>query len=256
MSKTISFIFLFPRLPVTNRIRILPSPKLDPSTLFPIRFNLQIHTKLLSLPIEINFVVKRICYLFVVSPRCCANLYSTDTHRVLQHFSTNLDLVSMLVLINFHDSEFTLSDKQDNGNFGLVSSQSNTNVGVIWIHYKLSFLIHFKEQVACLHKELLLIIFCYLNILLIIRNKFACLKISVVSDIFAEPFHVRLVCPSTFDAGSILHCDIGERDILINEWYFLQLSFFVDVEHDFGLDLGEEVSITLKTHIHIFILLG
>jgi hypothetical protein len=162
----------------------------------------------------------------------------------------------MLVLIDFHDSEFTLGDKEHNGNFGLISSQSNTNVSVIGIHYELSFLIHLKEQVAGLHKELLLIIFGYLNILLIIRNKFACLKISVVSDIFAETFHVRVVGSSTFDAGSVLHGDIGERDILINEWYFLQLPFFVDVEHDFGLDFGEEVSITLKTHIHIFILLG
>lgn len=94
-----------------------------------------------------------------------------------------------------------------------------------------------------------------MHILLIFRNELACLKISVISDLIAKTFEVRLIGLSTFDAGGILHGDTGERDVLVNEWYLFQLSLFVDVEHDLGLDFGQRMNITLKTHIHIFILL-
>lgn len=161
----------------------------------------------------------------------------------------------MLIFIDFDDGQFPLRHKEDDRNGGLISGQTNTNICVIGIHQELSFFVHFEEKVAGLYKEFFLIVFSDLDIFFIVGDDLTSLEICIIPDVIAEPFEVWLIGWAAFDAGCVLHGDIGEGDILVNEWDFFELSFFIDAEHDFGLHFGEQVDVSLKTHIHIFVFL-
>ena len=46
-----------------------------------------------------------------------------------------------------------------------------------------------------------------------------------------------------------------ESDVLINKGKICELSFFVDIEHNFCFNFGEQVGISFKTHVQILIFL-
>lgn len=116
MPKAITFVFLFSGLSVTNRVRILSRPQLNPSPLLPVCLDVQINTKFLGLAIEVDLIVERIGYLLIVSSGADIYLDSTNTNRVLEHFAPNLDLVGVLVLGYLDDGKLTLRDEQHDGN--------------------------------------------------------------------------------------------------------------------------------------------
>jgi len=162
----------------------------------------------------------------------------------------------MRIFANLNDSKLSLSDKKNYRNSRLISCQTNTNMSIIRIHQKFSLFIHFEKEITCLCKEFFLIRLRNLNIFFIIGNKFTSFKICIIFDIITKPLEIRLIRRSTFDAGGILHGDIGEGYIFINKRNFFQLPFFIDIKHNLSFYLCEEIDISLKTHIHIFILLG
>lgn len=94
-----------------------------------------------------------------------------------------------------------------------------------------------------------------LHIFFIVGYDFTGFEISIIADVVAEPFEIGLVRGATFDAGGILHGDAGQCDIFIDKRHFLKLSFLVDAEHDFGLDLGKQIDVTFKAHVHILVFL-
>ena len=157
MPKVIPFVFFLSRLSISNRIWILSCPKFDPSPFLPIRFHIKVDTKLSRLSIKINFVIEGISDFFIVSTQSIANFDSTYTNTILKHLSSDLYLVSMLILINLKNCELSLSYEKYYCNFTLIASQSYTNVSIIDVEEKLSFFVHLEEEKTVLDKEFLLI---------------------------------------------------------------------------------------------------
>ena len=114
MSETVSFIFVFPRLAIAYRVRILSCPQFDPSSLLPVWFNVQIHTEFLGLSVEVDLVIESICYLFIVTSRGVINLHSTNAHTKLKHFSSHFNLVGMRVFIDLQNGQVPLSHQEYN----------------------------------------------------------------------------------------------------------------------------------------------
>ena len=249
MSKMVTFIFLFSGLSVSDRVRIQPCPQFDPSALFPIGFKIQIYTELFSLSVEIYFIVVSCSNLLIVSSRSSAYFHTADTDCVLQHFTPHFDLIGVLVLIDFQDSDLSLNHKKNDGYSLLIASKTNTDICGTWIKKQFTFFIHFEEQITGLDEEFFLVCLGDCNIFLKIRDKFTSLEISIVSQIVAEFFQVCLIWTPCFDAGGVLHCDVGKSDILVNEGQLCNLSFFVDVEHHFCFYFCQKVGISFKAHI-------
>ena len=181
MTEVISFIFFFSRFSIPDWVWIQSSPKLNPSSLFPIWVEIKINAKLFSLPIEVDFVIVSCGNLFVVSPWSIADFNSTNTNWKFQHFTSHFNLIRMLILVNLQNSYFSLNDEQNNRNRCFIPCQTNTDVCCIWVEQKLPLLVHLKEKITCLDEKLFLVSFCNLNIFFVIWNQFTCFEISVVS---------------------------------------------------------------------------
>jgi len=111
-------------------------------------------------------------------------------------------------------------------------------MSIIRIHYQLSFFVHLEKEVTCLSKEFFLIGLGNLNIFFIIRNKLTSFEICIISILITQSLEICFIRRSTFDANGILHGDIGESDIFINNWNILQLSFLIDIKHNLSFYLG------------------
>lgn len=122
MTKVVPFILLLSWFPVADGVRIEPSPKLYPSPFLPIRLKIEINTKLFGLTIEVYFVVVSSCDFPIVTARSRANLDAADSDGKLKHFSPDFDLIGVLIFIDFQDGDLSLSDEEDDGDGGLVSS--------------------------------------------------------------------------------------------------------------------------------------
>lgn len=133
MPKAVSFVLLLSWLAVAYGVRVFTSPKLNPSSFLPIGFDVKVNTELFCLPVKVNFIIECICYLFIISSWSNTNLNSANADRVLEHFASNFYLICVLVFIDLNDSELSLSDKKDYGNGGLISCQTDTDVGVIGV---------------------------------------------------------------------------------------------------------------------------
>lgn len=110
-----------------------------------------------------------------------ANLHSTNADCVFQHFSPDLDLISMLIFIDLKDGYLSLGDKKDDGDGGLVACQTNTDVRGVRIQQQLSLFVHFEKEVAGLDKKSLLVVFRDLNILFVVGNYLADFIVSVIT---------------------------------------------------------------------------
>ena len=101
MFKTISFVLLFSRLSITNSVWIISCPEFNPSSFFPIWFNVKIHTKLFSLSVEIHLIEEGNSNFFIVSTWSIAYLNPTNANRILKHFTPDFYLIGVRILINF-----------------------------------------------------------------------------------------------------------------------------------------------------------
>ena len=73
----------------------------------------------------------------------------------------------MLILIDLKNSDFSLGDEQDNSDGGLVTGQTDPDVGGVGVQQQLSFLVHLEEEVAGLDEELLLVDLGHLGVFLV-----------------------------------------------------------------------------------------
>lgn len=129
------------------------------------------------MPVKVDLIVESVRNLFVVASWSNTNLNAADADGVFKHFSANFYLIRMLVLIDLDDGELSLCDKENDGNSGLISSETDTDVSVIGVEQELPFLVHFKEEIAGLHEEFFLVGLGDLHILLIVGYDFTCLEI-------------------------------------------------------------------------------
>ena len=110
------------------------------------------------------------CYLFIVPAWSCTDLNTTNSNWKLKHFPPNFNLIGVLVFIYFQDSDLSLNNKQHNGNSSFITCQTDTYIGGIKVKKYLTFLVHLKEKITGLNKELLLISFGHLSVFFIIGH--------------------------------------------------------------------------------------
>lgn len=112
---------------------------------------------------------------------------------MLKHLAPHLHLIGVLILSDLNDRQLSLSDEQDNRNGGLVACQSDTNIGVGWIHQQFPLSVHLKEEITGLHEELLLISLGDLHILLIIGDQLAGAVISIITTLITQPLQIWFI---------------------------------------------------------------
>ena len=110
-----------------------------------------------------------------------ANLHSTNSDCVFQHFSPDLNLISVLIFIDLKNGNLSLGGKKDDGDGGLVACQTNADVRGVGIKQQLSLFVHFEKEVAGFDKKSLLVVFGDLNILFVVGNYFANFIVSVIT---------------------------------------------------------------------------
>ncbi len=110
-----------------------------------------------------------------------ANLHSTNSDCVFQHFSPDLNLISVLIFIDLKNGNLSLGGKKDDGDGGLVACQTNADVRGVGIQQQLSLFVHFEKEVAGFDKKSLLVVFGDLNILFVVGNYFANFIVSVIT---------------------------------------------------------------------------
>ena len=76
----------------------------------------------------------------------------------------------MRVFIDLQNGQVPLSHQEYNRNRSLVTSQTNTDVGVAGVEQHLSVLVHFKEKETCLNEEAFLVCLCDLLVFFVRRN--------------------------------------------------------------------------------------
>ena len=192
----------------------------------------------------------------VISSGGVADFDPANADGELKHLSPHFDLVGVLVLVDLQDGDLPLGYEKDNRDRGLVAGQADTDVGGAGVEQKLPLFVHLEEEVAGLNKKPFLVGLVDLHIFLVVRDQFAALEVGVVPEFLSEFLEVDLVGGAGLDAGGVLHCDVGEGDVLVDEGQVAQLPLLVEVEHDLGLDLGEEVGVPLEAHVHVLVLLG
>ena len=192
----------------------------------------------------------------VIASGGVADFDPANSDGKLEHLSPHFDLVGVLVFVDLEDGDLPLGYEKDNCDCGLVAGQADADVGGAGVEQQLPLLVHLEEEVAGLDEEPLLVGLVDLYIFLVVGDQFAGLEVGVVPEFLGEFLEVDLVGGAGLDAGGVLHGDVGEGDVLVDEGQVGQLPLLVEVEHDFGLDLGEEVGVPLEAHVHVLVLLG
>jgi len=95
-----------------------------------------------------------------------------------------------------------------------------------------------------------------LDVLLVVGNELASLEVSVVSELVAEVLDVAHTGATHFDGGCVEHGDVRKGDVFVEEGQFFQLPLLVEVEHDLGLDFGEQIHVLFEACVHVIVFLG